>query len=214
MINLPLTFLTSLLLGMRHATDPDHIVAVSTIVSHERSLWRACRIGALWGLGHTLTLFLVGGAILLWRLVFSPRLGLALELLVALMLVALGALNLRRAPGSAPAPRPGLRPLLIGIVHGLAGSAAATLLVLPLIHDLRWAALYLLVFGLGTVVGMALITLAIAAPSLYVAGRVARLSEGIRVAAGLSSLCFGLYLVYQIGFVDGLFTAHPRWTPQ
>lgn len=214
MINLPLTFLTSLLLGMRHATDPDHVVAVSTIVSQERSLWRACGVGALWGLGHTLTIFLVGGAILLYKLAFSPRLGLALELLVALMLIGLGLLNLRRLPDTAPAPRTGLRPFFIGIVHGLAGSAAATLLILPLIRDLRWAALYLLVFGLGTVAGMALITFAIAAPSLYVAGRVARLEEGIRLAAGAASLCFGLYLAYQIGFVDGLFTAHPRWTPQ
>src|SRR5918999_1973014 len=78
------------LLGMRHATDPDHVVAVTTIVSQQRSVARAARIGALWGAGHTATIVLVGGAILLFRLAVPPRLGLAMEFVVAVMLVLLG----------------------------------------------------------------------------------------------------------------------------
>src|SRR6478672_3892437 len=92
-MSLFLTFITSLLLGMRHATDPDHVVAVTTIVSRERSAWTAGAIGALWGVGHTLTI-LVGGAIILLKLAFTARLGLSLEFAVACMLVVLGAMNL------------------------------------------------------------------------------------------------------------------------
>ncbi|HEY2824041.1 MAG TPA: hypothetical protein VGI83_00700 [Gemmatimonadales bacterium] len=219
-MNLFLTFITSLLLGMRHATDPDHIVAVSTIVSREQSVWKSSAIGALWGVGHTLTIFVVGGAIILFKLEFTPRLGLSMEFAVAIMLVVLGLLNVldrspfHSHPHEPAAPSVGRwRPFAIGVVHGLAGSAAATLLILPLIDDARWAALYLVVFGLGTIAGMAMITLAIAAPSAYASQRVAGLQRTIRMVSGAVSLVFGLYLGYRIGFVDGLFTADPRWTP-
>jgi high-affinity nickel-transport protein len=206
-------FVTALLLGMRHATDPDHVVAVTTIVSRERSVRRACGIGALWGLGHTVTILAVGGAIILFRVVFTPRLGLSLEMAVAAMLVILGAMNLfdvRPAPGRWTE----MRPLLVGVVHGLAGSAGATLLVLPLIDDARWALVYLLVFGAGTVVGMALVTLAVAAPAVLAAPRIAGLQRGLRMASGAMSLAFGVYLAHRIGVVDGLFTSAPRWTPE
>ncbi len=212
-LNLALTFVTALLLGMRHATDPDHIVAVSTIVSREQSVWRASRIGALWGLGHTLTIFLVGGAIILFKVAFTPRLGLSMEFSVAVMLVLLGLLNLFDVRPRTEAPAR-LRPFLIGVVHGLAGSAAATLLILPLIDDPRWAVLYLVVFGVGTIVGMTLITLAIAAPAVFAAGRVQRIERGVRLASGAVSLVFGLYLGWKIGVEDGLFGPNPQWTPQ
>lgn len=212
MATLLLTFVASLLLGMRHATDPDHIVAVSTIVARERSMGRASGIGVLWGLGHTLTIFLVGGAIILFKLAFTPRLGLSMEFTVAIMLVVLGVLNLMNVrPSSVRAMN--LRPFFIGIVHGLAGSAAATLLILPLIEDVRWAVFYLVIFGLGTIAGMATITIAIAAPSVYAAHRVERVQRWIRIGSGAVSLAFGLYLAVKIGFVDGLFTGHPVWTP-
>src|ERR1700741_4210735 len=84
-------------LGMRHATDPDHVVAVSTIVSRERSIPRAGWVGILWGIGHTLTILLVGAAIILFGVVIPPRLGLTLEFSVALMLILLGVLNLTGA---------------------------------------------------------------------------------------------------------------------
>lgn len=262
-------------LGMRHATDPDHVVAVSTIVSRERSIPRAGWIGILWGVGHTLTILIVGAAIILFGVVIPPRLGLTLEFSVALMLILLGILNLTgaidwlshrfspahpqhqgthshlhshgdyahvhthwhgAATGSidtnehhgtevepphwlrAPLLRLGifhsLRPLLIGIVHGLAGSAAVALLVLGTIRDARWAVFYLLVFGVGTIVGMMLMTLALAAPFTFAGNRFAWLNKGLVTATGLVSLVFGLFVAYRIGVVDGLFTAHPSWTPQ
>ena len=212
MFNLLLTFITSLVLGMRHATDPDHIIAVSTIVSRERSVGRAAGVGALWGLGHTLTIFFVGTAIILFKLVFTPRIGLSMELCVAVMLMVLGLLNLVTVH-THEVRASSMRPFVVGLVHGLAGSAAATLLILPLINDPRWAALYLVVFGVGTIVGMGLITMLIAAPSVYAGARVERLQHGIRAVAGVLSIGFGVYLAWKIGFVDGLFTGHPTWTP-
>lgn len=209
---LVLALATSFVLGMRHATDPDHVVAVTAIAAQERSLGRAAGVGALWGVGHTLTIAVVGGAIVLFKVTFTPRVGLSLELAVAAMLVALGVLNLldvRARPGALAVARP----VAVGVVHGLAGSAAATLLVLPLIGEPRWAALYLLVFGAGTIAGMAVMTVLIAAPSVYAAARVARLQRTIRVASGALSVGFGLYLAHRVGYVDGLFSATPRWTP-
>jgi hypothetical protein len=96
---------TSFLLGMRHATDADHVVAVTAIASQERSLARAAGMGALWGIGHTITILLVGGAIVLFKLALTPRMGLSMEFTVAVMLVVLGLLNLfdvRLAPGRSP----------------------------------------------------------------------------------------------------------------
>jgi hypothetical protein len=212
-VSLFLTFITSLMLGMRHATDPDHIVAVTTIVSRERSVMKAAGIGAVWGVGHTLTLLLVGGSIIAFKVVFNARLGLSLELCVAIMLILLGLLNLFDTRASTRGISAS-RPFLVGIVHGLAGSAGAALLIVPLIDDPRWAALYLLTFGLGTIVGMALTTVAIAAPSLLAAAHLPSLQRSLRIASGAVSLVFGLYLAHRIGFADGLFTPDPRWTPR
>jgi high-affinity nickel-transport protein len=102
----------------------------------------------------------------------------------------------------------------VGVIHGLAGSAAAVLIIVPLIPDPRWAALYLVVFGLGTVVGMTLITLSIAAPSFLLASRMTGMQRSLRIASGAVSLLFGLYLANKIGFSSGLFTADPHWTPK
>jgi hypothetical protein len=107
-----------------------------------------------------------------------------------------------------------LRPLFIGIVHGLAGSAAVALLVMAAIHNPWWSIAYLLLFGLGTVAGMMLITTLIAMPFTLTSSKFSGLNRGMGIASGLLSLGFGLFLVYQIGIVDGLFTAHARWTPQ
>lgn len=207
-MSLLLTFITSLMLGMRHATDPDHIVAVTTIVSRERSVAKAAGIGVLWGIGHTITLLLVGGAIIAFKIVLDAKLGLSLEFCVAIMLIVLGTLNLFDVRANARATSAS-RPFLVGVVHGLAGSAAAALLIVPLIDDPRWAALYLLTFGLGTIVGMTVITLSIAAPSLLAAAHIPSLQCSLRVASGAVSLVFGLYLAHKIGFSDGLFTSEP-----
>jgi len=222
-------------LGMRHATDADHVVAIATIVSRQRAVKSAAWIGALWGLGHTLTIVAVGIPIVLFHWVVSPRLGLAMELAVGLMLILLGLRNLRsHARASAAMARQhthdddlgrldrlfgGLgvyqagRPLIVGIVHGLAGSAAIALLVLTTIRDPWWALGYLVVFGLGTVAGMVLITTAIAVPF---AGSVRsdRTRRRLGLVTGVLSVSFGLFLTYQIAIVNGLFSAAPHWTPQ
>jgi hypothetical protein len=212
-MSLLLTFVTSLMLGMRHASDPDHIVAVTTIVTRERSLLKAAGIGAVWGLGHTMTLLVVGGAIIAFKIGFNARLGLSMELCVAVMLIVLGLLNLFDVKMRAAAPNAS-RPFFVGVVHGLAGSATAALLIVPLLDDPRWAALYLLTFGLGTIVGMSVITISIAAPSLLAAAHLPNMQRSLRVASGAVSLVFGLYLAQKIGFADGLFTSEPRWTPR
>jgi high-affinity nickel-transport protein len=233
--------LLGFLLGMRHATDADHVVAVTTMVSRERSIGHAARIGALWGIGHTVTVVLVGGTIVWFGVVIPRRTGLALEFSVALMLIALGLVNLRgllqllRTSGagvSSAAPATGkaapltlhghsapvdrwfgrlklyqvLRPLIVGVMHGLAGSAALALLVLPIIHEPGWALAYLLFFGAGTIAGMMLITAAIAVPVTYTLTRSSAVHRQLAFASGLFSMGFGLFLVYQIGFVQGLFT--------
>lgn len=216
---------------MRHATDPDHVIAVTTIVARQRSTGGAAAIGAVWGVGHTLTIMAVGSGIILFGWVIPPRLGLSMEWSVGVMLVLLGLMNLRgivphsHAPDATPigwldrhfgalgAYRL-VRPLMVGIVHGLAGSAAVALLVLTTIRDPTLAVLYLLIFGLGTIVGMMLMTAVIALPFAYTNAQFVNLNRGLRVASGLLSLGFGLFIAYRIGIVDGLFTGHPHWTPE
>ncbi|MCU0624754.1 MAG: hypothetical protein MUF53_12960 [Gemmatimonadaceae bacterium] len=226
------------LLGLKHATDADHVVAVTAIVARERSVARAARVGVLWGVGHSLTVFVLGGAIIAFRLVVPPRVGLGLEFGVAIMLVLLGFANLRRGTAAAPAgrghqhPHPGmseaeglgelatvpasragLRPMIVGVVHGLAGSAAVAILVLTTITETAWALAYLAVFGLGTILGMLAVTVLVAAPALFAAHRMARLQTGIRVAAGALSVLFGVLLARELIVEGGLFSATPTWDP-
>ncbi|HEX7960769.1 MAG TPA: high-affinity nickel-transport family protein, partial [Terriglobales bacterium] len=235
-----------LLLGVRHSTDADHVVAVTTIVSQQRKVWDAAMIGALWGVGHTLTIAVVGSAIILFNVAIPPRIGLSMEFSVAIMLIVLGVLNLtgimqwiteRLASTNKGTPiqnqegagqkteslldgvasRFGayqvIRPLTVGTVHGLAGSAAVALLVLASITAPGWAVAYLLVFGLGTILGMMVMTIVIALP-FTCTGSFARLNSGLRLTSGLVSMAFGLFLAYHIGFVDGLFTSAPQWIPR
>jgi high-affinity nickel permease len=238
-------------LGMRHATDPDHVIAVTTIVSRQRSIGRAALIGAFWGVGHTITIFGVGTAIILFNVVIPTRLGLSMEFSVSLMLIVLGVWNLvgflRSAPGAgAPVihshshahggvvhshthshpvdetlseapPGPGLyqyfRPLMVGIVHGLAGSAAVALLILATIRNPTWAIIYLLIFGIGTIAGMMVITMSIASTFRFVGNRFAKFNQRLAMISGLVSVVFGVFLAYQICFVQGLLSSHPQWTP-
>ena len=212
-------------LGMRHATDSDHVVAVTTIVSRERSIRFAGVVGAVWGIGHTVTILLVGGAIILFHVTIPPRLGLSMEFAVALMLVVLGAANLAARGGAAhlhqdePRPRRGgapalLRSLFVGVVHGLGGSAAVALLVLTTIQEPRWAVLYLLLFGAGTIAGMMLLTSMIAVPFAVAADRFARVNRRMVQLTALASILLGLFIAYRIGFQDALFSTSPHWTPE
>jgi high-affinity nickel-transport protein len=227
----PLTLLAlGFALGMRHATDSDHVVAVTTIVSREKHVGRAAWIGALWGVGHTATLVAVGLPIVVFGLVVPVKLSQSLEFSVALMLMALGVLNLaeyfrrlhpvRHERETRPSARHfarfallgrphALRSLGIGVVHGLAGSAAVALLVLSEVRSAVWAALYLLLFGVGTIAGMACVTAAVAAPLSLASARSERLAPHFAWISGVLSLGFGAFLVYQTGFVDGLFFDRP-----
>ncbi len=243
--------LLGLVLGVRHSTDADHVVAISTIVTRHRSIVHSAMVGLLWGLGHSLTIFLVGSLIIGFGVIIPPRLGLSMEFSVALMLILLGVLNLtgvlswvtRRCgragdemhvhgwdadegsfqPGERRSVKNhiqslglfhSLRPFVIGLVHGLAGSAAVALLVLSTIRSPLWACAYLLVFGIGTMVGMMIMTTAFALPLVYTGKRFSNLNRYMTATSGILSTAFGLFLVYQIGLVDGLFRAHVHWIPQ
>ena len=240
-------------LGMRHATDADHVVAVSTIVSREKRIGSAAMIGGLWGLGHTITILFVGAGIILFTLVIPPRLGLSMEFSVGLMLILLGALNLRgfkKQMDEAAAPKAEAphqhgdgalshthgaadssvdyldarfgrwkfyqwaRPLVVGLVHGMAGSAAVALLVLATLHNTHWAVAYLAIFGVGTIAGMMVITIAMASALRYAGSRSAWINRRLALATGFLSVAFGMFIVYQMGFAHGLFTHHPTWTPE
>lgn len=220
-------------LGMRHATDSDHVIAVTTIVSRARSARAALWVGALWGLGHSATILTVGGAIVLFGWVIPPRLGLSMEMSVAVMLIVLGAMNLSGAlsrinqiarnhqhPGETEEPaaphvhvRAPLRPLVIGVVHGLAGSAAVTLLVLTTIKSASMALFYLAIFGAGTVAGMMLLTWAMALPISALSRRFQNAEQLMARVTGLVSIAFGLFLAYRIGVADGLLFGVPNWSP-
>jgi high-affinity nickel-transport protein len=260
---LPSVILLGFFLGMRHATDPDHVIAISTIVSREPLVRNAALIGIIWGIGHSLTILVVGGVIILFGLVIPPRIGLGMEFSVGLMLIALGSATVagrlwriveatadetahthlhrhgdslhthshRHGPEGhghrAEATLLGwcnrtfqrlgvyqtVRPFAVGVVHGLAGSAAIALLVLAMIPSPLWGILYLVVFGLGTIAGMMLVTAATALPFVYATHRLTAMNRYLAVASGVLSVGFGLFMIYRIGVVDGLFTSHPHWTP-
>ena len=246
-------------LGMRHATDADHVIAVGTIVSRQQSPWRAAMIGGLWGIGHTLTIFVVGAAIILFNLIIPARVGLTMELAVGVMLIALGVWNLAgfyqaiqaakaetkihshahahgdyvhthahghppESPSHDPEQTPlawldkhtsaqVIRALIVGVVHGLAGSAAVALLVLASIPNTRWAIAYLLVFGVGTIAGMMLITMSMVSAFGFVRVRSTWFTPRLAQVSGMISVVFGLFLTYQILFVNGIWTNHPHWKP-
>lgn len=217
-----------LVLGIQHALDPDHLIAVSTIVSEQRNFKFASLIGAFWGLGHTTTLFIVGVIVIGLRVTVPPRLGASLEFLVALMLVILGANVLRQSFGVERVhlhthshnpeththfhvhenPKQGhghshpfnamRRPFIVGMVHGLAGSAALMLLVLSTIESPLGGLLYIVIFGLGSVGGMLLLSGIISLPFILTAQRFSLMNRWIRVVAGFTSICFGLLLGWEI----------------
>ena len=199
-------------LGMRHATDADHIAAISTIVAGGPSARRAAMTGAWWGVGHSASVLLVGGALVLFKLPMPVRVGLALEFLVALMLIGLGvrSMRMRHAPTSVPTTRP----FAIGVMHGLAGSAVLALLVLGATESALAAVVYLLCFCIGTVAGMAVITSMFAVPAIVSPVRAMRFERAVRVLAGLTSIGIGLALAHKVGVTDGLFAATPTWTPE
>lgn len=222
-------------LGLKHALDPDHLVALSTIVGEHKSLMRSSLVGTFWGLGHTASLLMAGVSIIVLKLQISGTIALWTEFAVALMLILLGARALKRAlrgwklhvhththdgrrhihlhlhrPGEAEAHHHrhllgfGARPFLIGMVHGLAGSAGLMLLVLATIPSAVAGLLYVGVFGLGSVGGMLIMSTLMSLPFILSGKRFSALSEGLQLLAGLLSFTFGLFLVWQYGFREHL----------
>ncbi len=241
-------------LGMRHAADADHVLAVTTIVTRQRDISGAAVTGLLWGVGHTLTLVVVGIAIIGFNLVIPEWIGTGMEFSVGLMLILLGLFNvatffkLRPAAwrqaglqrshvvhvhahshgdyvhthphGHAPDVHPHrpeqtplaaidrrfgpsrfyhrARPIVVGVVHGLAGSAAVTLLVVAAVREPAWAIGYLLVFGLGTIAGMMLITMSIASAFRVAGVRSNAVAQRLALAAGVASILFGVIFAYRI----------------
>jgi ABC-type nickel/cobalt efflux system permease component RcnA len=221
-------------LGLRHALDADHLAAVSAIVSERKNWFSSILIGGLWGVGHTASLLLAGVAVILMKLDIG-RYEKPLEFCVALMLIGLGANVLYKlARGGRihfhehthaghthihphlhddkPEPthshhglRLGVRPLIIGMVHGLAGSAALMFAVLFKIKESTALAFsYIIIFGVGSIGGMMLMSLILSLPIHLTSGHLTKTNLAVRALAGCFSLGFGLFMVYQIGFVEGL----------
>jgi sulfite exporter TauE/SafE len=222
-----------LLLGLKHAFDSDHLVAVSTIVARERSLLRSLWVGLFWGLGHTVTLLVVGLVVLGLKREIPPPVGLTLECLVGVVLIGLGLTTLYECwrkrvhvhrhvhaggehthfhiHAASPAHqhghplRLGMKPLLIGIVHGLAGSATLMLLVLAAIPSPALGLVYIAIFGIGSIVGMGVVSLLMGLFFSMATRRLHDLDQSLRMAVGTLSTAFGVWMVIEIGFVQGLF---------
>ena len=227
-------------LGLKHSLDPDHVVAVSTIVTEYRNPLRSFWVGVSWGLGHSTILILMGITIIALRLTIPDRLSLLLEFLVGVMLVGLGVqavykLRKKRVHQHLHGHqedahrhfhshvresshgrvhhqvrgvgRPFLRKksFLVGTVHGVAGSAALTLLVLASIESPLAGMVYILLFGLGSVLSMGIMTIFISLPFVFSANRLPNLNRLVQFSVGMLSILFGGFLMYEIGFVDGLF---------
>jgi len=228
-----------LVFGLKHATEVDHVVAVSTIVSGHRSVWRSSLIGGLWGAGHTASLVAVGVLVLGFRVAIPAAVASWLELGVAIMIIGLGAMAIARLfrtradvhlhrhqhdgtshlhlhfhehqnkhlPGVPENPSPathshavselGFKPFLVGAMHGLAGSAALTLLVLTQIDSVWVGLLYLALFGIGSTVGMLVMSGLIAIPFAFSGQRFSNVNYGLQAIAGSISIVFGLWYAYQ-----------------
>jgi ABC-type nickel/cobalt efflux system permease component RcnA len=227
------TLAIGLFLGMEHALDADHVVAVSTMVSQRGGLKRASLVGLFWGLGHTATLFLAGLVVILFKLSIPPRLALSMEFAVGVILVALGVSVVRGYIAGrvhAHAHRHGgedhrhfhshaatrdhahghahpahARSLLVGMVHGLAGSAALMLLVLSTISTPALGLLYIVIFGAGSVVGMLGMSTLVGVPFSLAAQRSASVQRTLRMACGSASIAYGAWILVRAGVVDGLF---------
>ena len=230
-----------LVFGLKHATEVDHVVAVSTIVSEHRSVMKSALVGGLWGVGHTASLIIVGVLVLVFRVAIPQRVANWLEFGVALMIIALGVLAIIRvlrkradihlhrhshdgqshvhvhfhehgnehasavSSDASPGPhshaiaRIGFKPLLVGAMHGLAGSAALTLLVLTQIQSISLGLLYLALFGLGSTAGMVLMSGLIGLPFAVSGRRLTSINYGLQTAAGTLSIAFGLWYAYAVG---------------
>ena len=218
-----------LLLGVKHALDADHVVAVTTIVSRSNSLFRSALVGLNWGIGHTITLFVVGLGVLVFKLTIPDRLALSMEFVVGVLLVLLGVPIIKRLvtgkthvhwhqhedkhhlhnhshrdiPSHSHTHIK--RPLLVGMVHGLAGSGALIPLVLSTMSSITQGLFFLLIFGLGSILSMLVMSGLIGLPFRLTTGLSHRLNLWVQGVAGAISIVFGLFIMWQTGFTGGLF---------
>lgn len=223
-------------LGLKHATEADHLAAVTTIVSGRKSIWNSALVGGLWGLGHTISLFVAGIFVLLLNFQISERTERALEFCVGLMLTILGLNVFRKLVkggklhfhthehGGREHVHPHIhesepdeahthhglslspRALFIGMVHGMAGSAALMLLVIPTIDSRSLGLLYIVIFGVGSIGGMMLMSLLVSLPFRLTEFKFERINRLMQIAAGVISVSLGLWIVYEKGFSEGLFS--------
>ena len=226
-----------LLFGLKHATEVDHVVAISTIVSQHKNVFRSAIVGALWGAGHTVSLLVVGVIVLSLRVGIPERVSGWLELAVAFMIIALGISALWRAARhnskvhvhqhshdglshthihfhenetqhapvssakhSHAVSRLGWKPVLIGMMHGLAGSGALTLLILTQIGSFWIGFLYVVIFGIGSTVGMLLMSGLIGLPFALTSNRLTHLHQGLQTVAAVLSIAFGIWYAYEVSF--------------
>ena len=216
--------LIGFVLGLQHAIEADHLAAVSTIVSEKKNLWTASLVGGMWGIGHTISLFIVGALVIFLKLQISESVETKLEAIVGGMLILLGLNALRKlfsvdkihvhthehgerehvhihshsaSKVENSHHRFSPRSILIGMIHGLAGSAALMLLVVPTIAS-PWIALaYIVIFGIGSIGGMMMMSFLIGLPIHLTANRFGFLNKGIRLCAGVFSLGLGALIVYE-----------------
>lgn len=210
-------------LGLTHAIEADHLAAVSAIVSEKKNLLTAAIIGGFWGLGHTISLFVVGALMIFLKLQISETTEARLEAIVGGMLVLLGInalykiytakeihahthehgsrahthVHLHDGEKEESHHRFSPRSVVIGMIHGLAGSAGLMLIVIPSISSPTLALFYILIFGIGSIAGMMLMSLLIGLPFHFTANKFDFLNKTVRVCAGLFSFLLGISIIYE-----------------
>ena len=199
--------LLGFLLGIKHASETDHLAAVATLVTRATTLGQTVRQGIVWGIGHTLTLTLIGAVVLALGRSLPAHLSNTLELAVGVMLVLLGVDVLRRMRSHLhvhPKSQSHLRPLAVGMMHGMAGSAALIVLALGSVHSWTLGLLYIGVFGLGSILGMALLSVLMAMPLRFTARMMQPWHRTLTALVGVFSCGLGAVVIYRIGFAGGL----------
>ncbi|MFJ8069228.1 urease accessory protein UreH [Peribacillus sp. NPDC096447] len=208
-MSLLLVLAIGFVLGIKHALEPDHIIAVSTIASQSKKIWKSSLAGVFWGIGHTLTLLVFGVILILLKNEIPEAWAMSLEFLVGIMLVYLGITTIFSWKQTKRHDHTGrttyLKSMLVGIVHGLAGSAAMVLLTLSTIDAAWQGAIYIIIFGVGTCIGMLLFTTILSIPFVTSSSskKVNRLL--IRLTGVISTL-FGIYYMYNLGINEELFS--------
>src|SRR3989344_2473341 len=199
------------LLGIKHAFDADHVAAVSAMATDNNSIKKSSLLGMFWGFGHTISLLIAGLAVLLLKITIPEKLALSFEFIVGVMLVALGinvfaTINKNRIHFHSHSHgkeehvhfhshKSLHRPLIIGLVHGLAGSAAISVLVLATINSLLLGLVYILVFGIGSIMGMMAISSIISLPFALVPKNLETTQKILKISAGLASAITGLIMI-------------------